>query len=89
MKIKTDEEILLHFNKSLSSLNKYFNLDMKNLTDWLKANKVSLNYAKTELVMLTLKKKTEFPIKWSLEGKDSVPQNLNWKDHIHDAVTKT
>lgn len=89
MIIKTDDENLLHFNKSINRLSKYFSLDMKNLTDWVNANKVSLNYAKTELVMLTLKKKTEFPIKSSLEGKDSVPQNLNWKDHIHDAVTKT
>ena len=33
----------LHFGKSMIKLNKYVNLDMKNLTDWLNANKISLN----------------------------------------------
>ena len=28
--------------------NKYINLDMKNLTDWLNANKISLNVKKSE-----------------------------------------
>ena len=33
----------LHFGKSMIKLNKYVNLDMTNLTDWLYANKISLN----------------------------------------------
>ena len=34
---------LLHFSKLLNKLNKCINLDMKNLTDWLNANRISLN----------------------------------------------
>ena len=41
---------LLHFSKSITKL-KYVDLDMKNLTDWLNANKISLNVQKTELVI--------------------------------------
>ena len=35
-----DDTNLLHFGKSV---NKYVNLDLKNLTSWLNANKISLN----------------------------------------------
>ena len=41
-----DDTNLLHFSKSVSKHNKYINLDMKNLTDWLNANKISLNVKK-------------------------------------------
>ena len=43
-----DDTNLLHFSKSVNKLNKYINLDMKNLTDWLNANKISLNVKKSE-----------------------------------------
>ena len=41
-----DDTNLLHFSKSITKLNKYVNLDTKNLTDWLNANKNSLNVSK-------------------------------------------
>ena len=47
----------LHFGKSMIKLNKYVNLDMKNLTDWLNANKISLNVQKTELVIFKHQRK--------------------------------
>ena len=48
---------LLHFSKSVNKLNKYVNLDMKNLINWLYTNKISLNVEKTELVIFRYKKK--------------------------------
>ena len=42
-----DDTNLLHFSKSVNKLNKYINLDMKTLTDWLNANKITLNVKKT------------------------------------------
>ena len=39
---------LLHFSKSITKLNKYINLDTKNLTDWLN---ISLNVQKNELLI--------------------------------------
>ena len=46
-----DDTNLLHVSKSITKYNKYVNLDMKNLTVWLNANKISLNVQKTELVI--------------------------------------
>ena len=47
-----DDADLLHFSKSITKLNRYVDLDMKNLTNWLKTNKISLTVHKTELVIL-------------------------------------
>ena len=81
--------------------NKYINLDMKNLTDWLNANKISLNVKKTELVIFKhKKKKLVCPIRIKLSRKIiylsnsvryldvKIDENLNWKDHIHDIATR-
>ena len=74
---------------------------MTNLTNWLNANKISLNVKKTELVIFKhKKKKLECPIRSKLSRKrlnssNSVKyvcvksyENLNRKDHIHDIATK-
>ena len=52
-----DDTNLLHFSQSINKRNKYVNLDMKNLTDWLNANKISLNVQKTELVIFKHQRK--------------------------------
>ena len=52
-----DDTNLLHFSKSINKFNKYINLDMKNLSDWLNANKIALNVKKTKLVIFKHKKK--------------------------------
>ena len=41
-----DDANLIHFSKSVYRLNKYINLDFKNLTYWLNANRISLNVKK-------------------------------------------
>ena len=41
-----DDTNLLHFSKSVNKLNKYIHFDMKNLTDWLNTNKISLDVKK-------------------------------------------
>lgn len=46
-----DDTNLLHFNKSLESLTKKVNLDLKSLWHWLNANKISLNASKTEYIL--------------------------------------
>ena len=38
-------------------LNKYVNLDMEDLTDWLNANEISLNVHKAELVLFKHQRK--------------------------------
>ena len=53
----TDDTNLLHFSKSVNRLNKYVNLDLKNLTYWLNANKIPLNVKKTKLVIFKRQRK--------------------------------
>ena len=64
-----DDTNLLHFNKSVAKLNKLVKLkklNMKNLTVWLNAYKISLDVDKTELVVFKHQRKkldTEIKIK--------------------------
>ena len=96
-----DDTNLIHFSKSVNRLNKHVNLDLKNLTYWLNANKISLNVKKTELVIFEYqRKKLDSPIKIKLSRKRLYPsksvkylgikidENLNWKQHIHDIAIK-
>ena len=46
----TDDTSLLSFNDSVKSISKQVNHDLKNITNWLKANKISLNVDKPELL---------------------------------------
>ena len=38
-----DDANLLYTNSSIKKVNAFFNKDFKNLTNWLNANKISLN----------------------------------------------
>ena len=46
-----DNANLLIVNICVKSINKEVNYDLKNLSNWLKTNKISLNVSKTELVL--------------------------------------
>ena len=96
----TDDTNLLHFRKSVNKLNKYINVDIENLIDWLNANKILLNVKKTGLVIFKhKKKKLECPMRIKLSRKRlyssnsvkylrvKIDENLTWKDHIHDTAT--
>ena len=72
---------------------------MKNLTDWLNANKISLNVQKTELAIFKhQRKKLDCAVKINrkrLYPTDSVKylgvgidKNLNWKHHVSDIAIK-
>ena len=64
-----DDTCLLNKNKSLKRLKKLLNLDLKILTAWLKANKISLNASKTEiLIFRNPKKPLNYDLKLKLDG---------------------
>ena len=46
-----DDTNLLYSSKSLKDINQKINLDLKNIVHWLRANKISLNTKKTEIVL--------------------------------------
>ena len=60
---------LLNFISCVKSINKQVNYDLKNLSNWLKANKISLNVGKTELVLSSSKKQLDYDLKIKLNGK--------------------
>ena len=50
-----DDTALFQSNSSLKALNRYINHDLHLLCDWLRANKISLNVNKTEIVLFRSK----------------------------------
>ena len=91
-----DDTNLLHINDSIKKLNKAVNSDLRNLTNWFNANKISLNVSKTELILFKPKmKKLDFDLKLRLNDKRIYPtkavkylgikidENLTWIDHIN------
>ena len=46
-----DDTYLLRLSYSIKKLNKLVNADLKQLVNWLNANKISLNVKKTEMVI--------------------------------------
>ena len=65
---------LLHISDSIEKLNKAVNSDLKNLTNWLDANKISLKVCKTEFILFKPKmKKLDFDLKLRLNGKRIYP----------------
>ena len=96
-----DDTNLLIIGKSLKSIKKRANIDLKLLYNWLKANKISLNSSKTEAILFRHPNKTiNYDLKLKIDGKkiyltDTVKylgvyldQHLNWKSHIHELSTK-
>ena len=97
-----DDTNSLNFNSCVKSINKQVNYNLiKNLSNWLKINKISLNVGKTERVLFTSpKKEIDCDLKIKLNGKklyetDSVKylriqigKRLTWKQQINHVALK-
>ena len=71
-----DDTNILQSGKSLEVLAKKLNEDLKSLSQWLKANKLSLNVKKNELIIFPQKAaNTDYGIKFQLDGKRLTPVN--------------
>ena len=92
---------LLLINKSLKQVNKLINHDLALLVQWLRANKVSLNTSKTEILLFRPKGKTitkhlNFRISGERIKTSTTVKYLgvllhahhNWQPHIDSFVTK-
>ena len=53
-----DDTNILYCNKSLKKINKYINHDLSQIVQWLRANRISLNANKTELIIFGPKSKS-------------------------------
>ena len=96
-----DDTNLLISDNSLKRINSHINHDLKLLNEWLKANKLSLNLAKTELVIFKSKLKTITKhLNFRISGQKITPSktvkylgitlqdNLGWDIHINQLTMK-
>ena len=96
-----DDTNLLCINKSLKLLCKQINYDLKGITHWLNANRISLNVSKTEFVIFRSPRKIiDFDIKIKLNGQRLyqssyikylgvlVDEHLSWKPQIYELTKK-
>ena len=69
-----DDTSIIQSNPLLERSSKQVNKDLSNLSNWLRANKLSLNAKKIELVFFTPRKlKIDHSFKFKLDGKRLVP----------------
>ena len=96
-----DDTNLLVVNKSIKKLQKEVNLDLKYLCKWLKANKISLNASKTEiLIWRHPNKPINYNLKLKIDGKKIIPScvvkylgilidcHLNWQFQVNNLSAK-
>ena len=96
-----DDINLLHISNSIKKLNKFVNFDLKNLSNWLNGNKISLDVSKTGLIMFKPRmKKIDFDLELKLNGKRLYPtksvkdlgikidESLTCNEHINDTAIK-
>ena len=89
-----DDTNLLYVHKDLRIIQNRLNKDLKSLVTWLRANKISLNASKTEmLIFRDPRKKLNFDLKIKINGKRITPcrsvkylglyidNHLNWHTH--------
>ena len=91
----TDDTCLLNIKDSVKQINKVVNKDLKFLVQWLNANRISLNVAKTEVIFRRKKKHLYCDLNLKLCGKKLKPlklykylgiyldEYLNWSPHIN------
>ena len=95
-----DDTNLLFLTNSIKKVNKLINTDLKNLSNWLNANKIYLNVKKTETFIFKSRRKIyESVIKLKLNRQRlhssnnvkylriKIDENLNWKHHINEVLT--
>ena len=96
-----DDTNLLVAGKNLQEIQKQTNLDLRALCRWLKANKISLNTSKTELILFRdPRKKIPHDIKVKIDGKRLTPSksvkylgviidcHFTWKTHQAEISAK-
>ena len=96
-----DDTNLLYINKSVKRINKHINHDLSLIVQWLRANKISLNADKTELVIFSPKRKQITKhLNFRISGQKieistrvkylgiQIDQHLNWNEHIKNIIPK-
>ena len=96
-----DDTNLLFKNSSLKQMKKHINIDLTLLSTWLRANKISLNVNKTEVLIFRCPKKPlNYDMRIKLDGKRLYPtkyvkylgvlidSHLDWSFHTKSLTSK-
>ena len=96
-----DDTNLLITGKSLKKINKYVNHDLRLLCQWLRANKISLNASKTEVIIFKRKnKQIQKHLNFRISGQKikitnsvkylgiQLNDSLTWKTHLTSLLPK-
>ena len=96
-----DDTAILYSDHNPKRLKKRINIDLKLLLQWLKANRIQLNVAKTEVVLFKNKsKRVNYNIKIKLDGKLIrfskctkylgllIDENLSFYNHKENTINK-
>ena len=96
-----DDTNLLYTNKSLKKVNKHINHDLNHLCHWLRANEISLNTKKTEIIIFRSKNKNiTKKLNFRLSGQKiilsksikylgiNLDEHLTWSNHINILASK-
>ena len=96
-----DDTNILYKSNSLKDMNRKINYDLKSIAEWLKANKISLNSGKTELVLFRSKdKKITKNMNFRISGQKInmisetkylgliLDEHLTFKYHLQDLKLK-
>ena len=68
--------LVINIKDSVKQINKVVDKDLKFLVQWLNANRISLNVAKTEVVIFRRKKKLDFDVNLKLCRKNLNHQTM-------------
>ena len=96
-----DDTSIIQSHSSLDILSRRINKDLSDLSNWLKANKLSFNIKKTELVLFRPKKlKLDHNFKFKIDGKKLIPihsvkylrvlldEHMSWNEQIYQIKLK-
>ena len=94
-----DDTNIIYRHKSLRKINQRINYDLRNIVEWLRANRIALNTDKTKIVYIiqstlkTFNQKNKFQNQWAKYKSKKhlgiiIDEFLNWKSHFHILRTK-
>ena len=95
-----DDTYLFKNSQDLSHIEAMFNEELKNISLWLKVNKLSLNVKKTHFIVFSKQKKCDKSIKLVIDDETIdevkntkflgviIDKKLTWKDHINYVAGK-
>ena len=99
VKLFADDTNLTMSNYNVKDLQKNVNNEIENIIDWMRSNKLSLNFTKTEFLLITkAKRQKSFEIKINGHAIQpssyekylgvNIDDNLTWKKHVNTVCSK-